>query len=94
MYLCLTYILNEVLFFHQVKVEFSKGTPFPYFKVVVEHALSRPQELTTDINGLADFTIDTSLAIRTSIYVSVSLSFVCVYCMLADAFHSKQSIID
>uniref|UniRef100_A0A8C2B9S5 Alpha-2-macroglobulin-like n=1 Tax=Cyprinus carpio TaxID=7962 RepID=A0A8C2B9S5_CYPCA len=58
----------------KVKVEFSKGTPFPYFKVVVEHALSRPQELTTDINGLADFTIDTSLAIRTSIYVSARAS--------------------
>uniref|UniRef100_A0A8C2BBZ7 Uncharacterized protein n=1 Tax=Cyprinus carpio TaxID=7962 RepID=A0A8C2BBZ7_CYPCA len=56
----------------KVKVEFSKGTPFPYFKVVVEHALSRPQELTTDINGLADFTIDTSLAIRTSIYARAS----------------------
>uniref|UniRef100_A0A8C1FYH0 Uncharacterized protein n=1 Tax=Cyprinus carpio TaxID=7962 RepID=A0A8C1FYH0_CYPCA len=30
------------------------------------------QELTTDINGLADFTIDTSLAIRTSIYARAS----------------------
>ncbi|KTF78514.1 hypothetical protein cypCar_00037440, partial [Cyprinus carpio] len=58
----------------KVKVEFSKGTPFPYFKVVVEHALSQSQELTTDINGLADFTIDTSLAIRTSIYVSARAS--------------------
>uniref|UniRef100_A0A8C2KKW7 Uncharacterized protein n=1 Tax=Cyprinus carpio TaxID=7962 RepID=A0A8C2KKW7_CYPCA len=56
----------------KVKVEFSKGTPFPYFKVVVEHALSQSQELTTDINGLADFTIDTSLAIRTSIYARAS----------------------
>ncbi|KTF82907.1 hypothetical protein cypCar_00009885, partial [Cyprinus carpio] len=59
----------------KVKVEFSKGTPFPYFKVVVEHALSRPQELTTDINGLADFTIDTSLAISKSIYVWARASF-------------------
>uniref|UniRef100_A0A8C2KNI3 Alpha-2-macroglobulin-like n=1 Tax=Cyprinus carpio TaxID=7962 RepID=A0A8C2KNI3_CYPCA len=66
---------GSVLFFHQVKVEFSKGTPFPYFKVVVEHALSQSQELTTDINGLADFTIDTSLAIRTSIYFSTPYHF-------------------
>uniref|UniRef100_A0A8C2BCJ2 Alpha-2-macroglobulin-like n=1 Tax=Cyprinus carpio TaxID=7962 RepID=A0A8C2BCJ2_CYPCA len=58
----------------KVKVEFSKGTPFPYFKVVVEHALSRPQELTTDINGLADFTIDTSLAISKSIYAHASFT--------------------
>uniref|UniRef100_A0A672KQ28 Uncharacterized protein n=1 Tax=Sinocyclocheilus grahami TaxID=75366 RepID=A0A672KQ28_SINGR len=62
----------------KVKVEFSKGTPFPYFKVVVQHDLSQPQELTTDINGLAHFIIDTSLAISTSIYVSVSVSFVCI----------------
>ncbi|XP_016308401.1 alpha-2-macroglobulin isoform X2 [Sinocyclocheilus anshuiensis] len=59
----------------KVKVEFSKGTPFPYFKVVVQHDLSQPQELTTDINGLAHFTIDTSLAISTSIYVSAYASF-------------------
>uniref|UniRef100_A0A671K5H0 Alpha-2-macroglobulin-like n=1 Tax=Sinocyclocheilus anshuiensis TaxID=1608454 RepID=A0A671K5H0_9TELE len=56
----------------KVKVEFSKGTPFPYFKVVVQHALSQSQELTTDINGLAHFTIDTSLAISTSIYAYAS----------------------
>uniref|UniRef100_A0A673I500 Alpha-2-macroglobulin bait region domain-containing protein n=1 Tax=Sinocyclocheilus rhinocerous TaxID=307959 RepID=A0A673I500_9TELE len=58
----------------KIKVEFSKGTPFPYFKVVVQHALSQSQELTTDINGLAHFTIDTSLAISTSIYVSARAS--------------------
>ncbi|XP_050984844.1 pregnancy zone protein [Labeo rohita] len=53
----------------KVKAEFSKGNPSPYFKVVVHHALSQPQELTTDINGLANFTIDTSLATTSSIYV-------------------------
>uniref|UniRef100_A0A8C1G250 Alpha-2-macroglobulin-like n=1 Tax=Cyprinus carpio TaxID=7962 RepID=A0A8C1G250_CYPCA len=63
----------------KVKVEFSKGTPFPYFKVVVEHALSRPQELTTDINGLADFTIDTSLAISKSIYNGAPFNFESAY---------------
>lgn len=87
-----------VLFFHQVKVEFSNGTPNPYFKVVVQHAMIQSQELTTDINGLAHFTFNMSLAISTSIHVSVSLSFVCVcmlvLCDLADVFHSKQSIID
>ncbi|RXN03910.1 alpha-2-macroglobulin-like isoform X2 [Labeo rohita] len=59
----------------QVKAEFSKGNPSPYFKVVVHHALSQPQELTTDINGLANFTIDTSLATTSSIYVLVRFSF-------------------
>ncbi|KAK2881134.1 hypothetical protein Q8A67_018402 [Cirrhinus molitorella] len=59
----------------KVKVELSKGTPFPYFKVVVHYDLSQPQELTTDINGLAHFTIDTSLTTSTSIYVSAYASF-------------------
>ncbi|KAI2656210.1 Pregnancy zone protein [Labeo rohita] len=59
----------------KVKAEFSKGNPSPYFKVVVHHALSQPQELTTDINGLANFTIDTSLATTSSIYVLVRFSF-------------------
>ncbi|KAL1260695.1 hypothetical protein QQF64_008522 [Cirrhinus molitorella] len=58
----------------KVKAEFSKGNPFPYLKVAVQHVLSQPQELTTDINGLADFTIDTSLVTRTSIYISAQAS--------------------
>ncbi|XP_073673327.1 alpha-2-macroglobulin-like [Garra rufa] len=59
----------------KVKVEFSKGTPFSYFKVIVQHDLSQPQELTTDVNGSAHFTIDTSLATSTSIYVSAAASY-------------------
>ncbi|XP_052431623.1 alpha-2-macroglobulin-like isoform X1 [Carassius gibelio] len=57
----------------KVKVELSKGTPIPYFKVVVHHGLSIPQEITTDINGLAHFTIDTSL-LTNVIYVSAHAS--------------------
>ncbi|XP_026138188.1 alpha-2-macroglobulin-like isoform X2 [Carassius auratus] len=56
------------------KVELSKGTPIPYFKVVVHHGLSIPQEITTDINGLAHFTINTSLTITTYMHVSAHAS--------------------
>ncbi|XP_043115309.1 alpha-2-macroglobulin-like protein 1 [Puntigrus tetrazona] len=56
----------------KVKVEFFKGTPFPSFKVVVHHGL--PQELITDINGVANFTINTSLEKSTNIQLSAYAS--------------------
>lgn len=82
----------EFLFFLQVKAEFSHGTPVSNFKIVV-HTFSQTQELITDINGLANFTIDTSFARSAFFSVSVSFlfMFVCmlVLCRFADAFHSK-----
>ncbi|XP_058601063.1 alpha-2-macroglobulin [Onychostoma macrolepis] len=59
----------------KVKVEIYKGTLFPNFKVVIHCDMSQSQELTTDTNGLANFTINTSLAISTSIHVSAYASF-------------------
>ncbi|XP_043115311.1 alpha-2-macroglobulin-like isoform X2 [Puntigrus tetrazona] len=60
----------------KVKVEFSKGTPIHQIKVVVYCDMSPSQELITDINGLAHFTINTSLVISTSIQVTAYASFI------------------
>ncbi|XP_067306909.1 alpha-2-macroglobulin-like protein 1 [Pseudorasbora parva] len=51
----------------KVKVEFSDGTPVSNFKIFVRHTYSQqPQACITDINGLANFTIETPSEIRFS----------------------------
>ncbi|XP_048017408.1 pregnancy zone protein [Megalobrama amblycephala] len=66
----------------KVKVEFSDGTPVSNFKIVVHHNFNRidftPQELITDISGMANFTIDTSLANSAPFSVSVSFLYICL----------------
>lgn len=74
-------VLDEFLFFLQVKAEFSHGTPVSNLTIFVRYNyFQHPQVLITDINGLANFTIDTSY-LRAPITVSVSFLFLCV-CML------------
>ncbi|XP_056329658.1 alpha-2-macroglobulin-like protein 1 [Danio aesculapii] len=56
----------------KVKVELSNGQPVSNIKLVV-YLPSGITELITDINGLANFTIDTSFGIGTTLILSASL---------------------
>lgn len=65
--------LYVLLFFLQVKAEFSNGTLVSNFKIFVHYIhFQQPKELITDINGLANFTIDTSYL---SAPITVSVRF-------------------